>query len=256
MRKSFTTFILCFFFFNLQVSAWSSQGHKLIVKIAKSQLNKNVIEWVDYYLKGMSWELAATWMDMVKNDSRHVGMKSWHYVYIEKDKTYVKTKEPNAINQLEFTITLLKNRNLLEMEKVSELIRVLFHLVGDVHQPLNCGYPTDKGGNDVAVKFLDKPSSLNKVWEQDLLEEKKVDMWACSRVLLGLSSKERHQIQRIEIVNWVQESRQLLPHVYNFKNGKIEQDYVNANNPIVCKQLVKAGLRLATILNKIFDSPI
>ena len=45
-------------------------------------------------------------------------------------------------------------------------------------------------------------------------------------------------------------------HVYNFKNGKIEQDYVNANNPIVCKQLVKAGLRLATILNKIFDSQI
>ena len=30
---------------------------------------------------------------------------------------------------------------------------ILFHLVGDIHQPLHVGYSSDKGGNEVQVQF-------------------------------------------------------------------------------------------------------
>ncbi len=254
MRKIILVFLLSFLVANSTIKAWNSQGHKLVAKIAKSQLDKNVIEWVDYYLKGMSWELAACWMDMVKSDARYGSMKAWHYVYTDKDKTYVKTKEPNIINQLNFTINMLRNRNLLEMEKVNELLRVLFHLIGDIHQPLNCGYGSDKGGQDVPVKFLEKNSNLFKVWETEILDEKKIDLWTCSKVLLNLSTKERINIEKIDVTAWANDTRLLLPEIYNFKNGKIDNMYIDLNNPVVCKQIVKGGLRLASVLNKIFKS--
>ncbi len=252
MRRILLVLILCCFCPSAKMFAWNSQGHKLIVKIAKSQLDKEVIEWVDYYLRGMSWEIASSWMDMVKNDPRYSSMKAWHYVYVDKDKTYVKTKEPNIVNQLEFCIILLKNRNLLEMEKVGELLRVLFHLMGDIHQPLNCGYLADKGGSDTLVKFLEKQSTLYKVWDSDILEEQKTDLWACSKILLNLGKRERAEMEKIDVQAWMKDSRLLLPAAYNVKNGKVEKDYIETNSPLICRQLVKGGLRLASILNLLF----
>lgn len=255
MRKMPLFFLICWIFTIEPVLAWNSQGHKLIVKIAKSQLDKEVIEWVDYYLKGMSWEVASAWMDMVKGDPRHAAMKPWHFIYLDKDKTYVKTKEPNAVNQIEFCVSLLKNRNLIEMDKVNEQLRILFHLIGDIHQPLNCGYPGDKGGADTPVKFLDRQSNLYKVWDADILEEKKTDLWACSKILLNLSKKERFMIEKIDVTGWVKDSRTLLPAIYNFKNGIVDAAYIEQNNAVICRQLVKGGLRLASVLNQIFKTP-
>ena len=48
----------------------------------------------------------------------------------------------------------------------------LFHLIGDLHQPLHVGFGEDKGGNTFEVQFNDKGSNLHKVWDSEIIEYK------------------------------------------------------------------------------------
>jgi len=89
--------------------AWGKTGHQIVAKIAKAHLEPGVLDSVQKYLGTMSFEDAATWMDDVRKDTSLNFMKPWHYVNVEKDKTYVKNNEPNIINELEIVITDLKN---------------------------------------------------------------------------------------------------------------------------------------------------
>ena len=66
-----------------------------------------------------------------------------------------------------------------------------------------------------------------------------------------MSNQEKNKIQTLNIETWMYESRNLLTTIYDF-NDKINQDYIDKNKIIVKKQLVKAGIRLATVLNYVF----
>ncbi|WP_317898499.1 S1/P1 nuclease [Aurantibacillus circumpalustris] len=253
MKKGF--FILTFFLLFSHLSySWNHQGHRLVALIARSQLDDKVIETINFYLKGMSWEDAACWMDDVHNDAKYEEMKTWHYVNIEKDKTYVQTKENNIINKLEYCLRMLEYRIYQPEDVVHETLKVLFHLVGDIHQPLHCGYSDDRGGNEVRLYLIQKETNLHKVWDREIIDNKNIDIWRCAKVLVGmnLSLKKKTEIEKIDILGWANESRILLPSLYITNGNKIDQHYLEVNTPIVESQLIKAGLRLAAILNRYF----
>jgi hypothetical protein len=50
------------------------------------------------------------------------------------------------------------------------------------------------------------------------------------------------------------DSRQLLPKVYKFKDAIITDKYVAKNAPLVESQLIVGGMRLAHLLNEIFKN--
>lgn len=254
MKRLFFVLIIGFLFQSMTVTAWGSQGHKLVALIARSQLSDAVIETVNYYLKGMSWEEAACWMDDVKDNSKYEYMKPWHYINIGKDKTYVQTKDQNIVNKLEFYLRMLQYRSLQSEEMIHESLRMLFHLIGDIHQPLHCGYAEDNGGTTVQLYLVQKETNLHKVWDSEIIHEKKMDIWYCAKVLVGmkLTEKKRAELEKTDIVKWLNESRALLPEVYKISGSKIDQKYIDASAPLVEVQLVKAGLRLAAILNQYF----
>jgi hypothetical protein len=254
MKRLLTLLIMAFIFCSSQVYAWGSEGHKIVVLIARSQLNNSVIETVNYYLKGMTWEDAACWMDEVQNDPKYEHMKSWHYINIDRDKTYVQTKEVNVVTKLEFCIRMLQYRSLQTDEAIRETIKVLFHLIGDIHQPLHCGYGEDRGGTNTRVYLIAKETNLHRVWDRELIDEKKMDIWHCAKAFVGmkLTAKRRADIERTDVVGWMNESRALLPEVYKITNGRLDQKYIDQNAQVVEGQLIKAGLRLAVILNQYF----
>jgi hypothetical protein len=202
----------------------------------------------------MTWEDAACWMDDVKKDPKYDDMKVWHYINVEKDKTYVQTKEENVVNKLDYCIRMLQYRIYQTEEVMHETLKILFHLVADIHQPLHCGYAEDSGGNDVRLYLIQKETNLHKVWDKEIIESKKMDMWHCAKVLVGmkLSTKKRTEIEKVDVVAWMNESRALLPAVYATNGNKIDQSYIDTNAPVVEAQLIKSGLRLAAILNKYF----
>ncbi|MGZ4055554.1 MAG: S1/P1 nuclease [Bacteroidia bacterium] len=231
--------------------AWGPTGHKIVVEIAKKYLKGNVQDSVQKYLGDMSFEDASIWMDDMRKDHSYDYMKPWHYVDIEKDKTYVKTKDENIINELDLVIDELKSKK--NRGDINKDLKILFHLTGDLHQPLHSGYGSDKEGNAIDVDFLGKKTSLHWTWDTEIIESKGITLESCLKHASGYSEKQIKELQKIDVEKWMNESRAFLPNVYDYKDGIITQEYVDKNAPIIEKQLLIAGLRLAEILNETFN---
>lgn len=234
-----------------QVWAWGSKGHKLVAQIAEKCLDKSVIDSVQKYLGDLSFEEAAVWMDEVRSDQAYNYLKPWHYVNVDKDKTYVKTKDPDIINEIEIAIAALNEKEERDKNKINFALKILFHLVGDIHQPLHCGYSQDKGGNTFQTQLFGKGTNLHKVWDSEIIEETGITLTDCLKMANTLTAMEKNKIQTNDIVIWMNESRELLPNVYN-GGEKITKDYLDKNKLVIEKQLVKAGIRLAMVLQKAF----
>lgn len=248
-RLVYLFFLISFSFPSL---AWGPQGHILVALIARSQLSAEVISNVDFYLKGMTWEEAATWMDDRVMNQKYEEMKPWHFAL--HDKTLVNTKTPNLLNKLEFCIRMLQYRTLQSDESIHENLKLLFHLIGDLHQPLHVGYERDNGGADVNVYLIQKETTLYKLWEKEIIREKQMDIWYLAKSLVGMNlpDKRRADIEKLDLTRWMMETRMLIPEVYKINGGKLDQSYVDLNASRVELQLIKAGLRLASLLNKYF----
>jgi len=252
MKKVFFIISLMQFICFSSLYAWGVKGHKMVAVIAKQCLEKSIIDSVQYYLGNMSFEEASVWMDEMRNQDKYDYMKPWHYINIEKDKTYVKTKEPNAVNQIELAMETLKN-NKGNKDKMNNALKILFHLVGDLHMPLHCGYGSDKGGNDVDVEVLNKSTNLHHAWDSDLIEVSKISVIDCLKLANSLTKSDKDAISKIDVVAWMQQSRDLLPQIYNFNKGLITQEYIDKNKPVIEKQLLSAGIRLAAVLHQSFQ---
>lgn len=254
MKKGFyfvITFCCCFV---IKGFSWGAEGHKIVATIAKKCLTKQVLDSVNYYLNGMSFKEASVWMDEVRKDATYDYLKPWHYINIDKDKTYVAKEEPNVVNQLELAIATLKLKgNERTKDKISFALKIIFHLVGDLHQPLHDGYGEDKGGNTITVAFNGGESNLHKVWDTGIIENQGITTKKCLKYINTLSEKEKSDVQTINVQKWMEESRSLLPNVYAFENNKITKDYEKTVAPLIKQQLSKASIRLASILYNNFS---
>ena len=232
---------------------WGVVGHTMVADIAASYLNPGVKDSVQKYLGTMTFGEAATWMDDVRSDHSYDYMKKWHYADVEKDKTYVKTSEKNAVNEIEKVIGELGNKSKLSKTQINTDLKILFHLVGDLHQPLHCGYADDKGGNGIQVEFNGQKSNLHSVWDSKMIDYK---LQVVKQQVLELNNKltdaDKKKYEKIDVEEWYAESRANLPQVYDFKNGEITEDYINKSLPIIEKQILIAGIRLASVLNETF----
>lgn len=233
-------------------SAWGPDGHHYVAEIAKMYLDKGVEKKVQNVLGAMTFDEAAVWMDEIKKDHAYDALKPWHYIDFDKDKTYVKTEEANIVNALEQSIAKLRNKKALTDNEINTYVKYLFHLVGDLHMPLHTGYPQDKGGNDIKVDFMGKQKNLHYVWDMAIIEYKKITVEDCIKAGSAFSKEEIKNMQKIDVVKWMEESRHYLNEVYDVKDGIITEEYINKNTPVIEKQIFKAGIRLAAILNEMF----
>jgi len=232
--------------------AWGPEGHHYVVEIAKLYLDKGVEEKVQKVLGSMTFDEAAVWMDEIKKDHAYDNMKPWHYINIDKDKTYVKTDEGNVVNELEKSIAKLNSKKDLKEDEINLNIKIVFHLVGDLHMPLHDGYGIDKGGNDIKLDFIGKPKNLHYIWDMGIIEYKKITVDDCMKAGANFSKAEIKELQKIDVVKWMEQSRSYLKDVYDFKDNTITEEYITKSVPIIEKQIFIAGVRLAAILNQAF----
>ena len=241
------------FILNIQLSyAWGPDGHKMVAEVAKKYLDKGVQDSVQKYLGSMTFEEASVWMDEIKKDHTYDYMKSWHYINIDQDKTYVKTTEPNVVDELEKSIAQLSNKKALSKDEINNNLKIVFHLVGDLHMPLHAGYGSDRGGNDEKVDFFGKQKNLHYVWDMAIIEYKKITLNDCLKIGTKYSKTEIKDLQKIDVVKWMEDSRGLLKDVYNYKDATITEEYINKSTSLIKREIFIAGVRLAAILNQTF----
>jgi len=259
------------------VMAWGSTGHRIVAKIAYNQLKPAVKDSVNKYLGLVHVEDAGTWMDDVRGDAMYDYMSTWHYIDFAKDSVYsledykklvailnkhiadvhnVPDSLANAIWAINNAIYELRHRNRYNRERVATDIKILFHLVGDLHQPLHTGYLGDKGGNTVSVFYKNNPTNLHKVWDTEIIESEVMGHPTTWADISKYKPEELADIRRVDLAGWLAGSRNKLGSVYDFKGDNIDKKYVERNLPIIEEQLLKAGLRLGNLLNEIFSQPV
>ena len=145
--------IASLFFYAPSIFAWGSEGHAIVGEIAFRFLNDNAKKNIEYYLDSMTIEDACNWMDNMRSDPDYNFMKPWHYIDIPKDENYIASTDENIINEIIISFNELRHKKTLCDDQIKNDLLVLCHLIGDLHQPLHTGYPDDKGGNNVQVKY-------------------------------------------------------------------------------------------------------
>jgi hypothetical protein len=255
MNKALITlsFLLTLLISPSKTFAWGKQGHALVAEVAFNYLDENTKKEVLKYLDGMTIEDAANWMDNIKKDHSYDYMGAYHYVNFDNGATVEEKEGANIIYQLDTTIKALQNKKTLSKEEINTKIKILFHLIGDLHQPLHVGYGDDKGGNTMQINYNFKGTNLHAFWDFGIIESKNISLTDCLNVN-KYSKKEIRALQNIDVVHWATDSRAYLPQIYSTGGSKINDDYVNTSVPIIENQILKAGIRLAGVLNEVFKN--
>jgi hypothetical protein len=238
----------------LSAKGWGPTGHRATGWIAEKYLNKKARQTVEKILKGQSIAMASTWMDEIRSDSTYNYMNDWHWVTIPFGQTYEQaTKNPKGdiIETLERIIAALKSRK-LDPVKEEQYVKIVIHLIGDIHQPLHVGGKSDKGGNDVKVMWFRTESNLHRVWDSDMIDDTKLSYTELAQSLEQPSKDQLEQWQRSSIRSWAQESQTYEKQVYDYGDGKLGYRYSYLYFPIVRMRLLQAGVRLAGVLNDIY----
>jgi len=256
MKKSILSIAIAALFFTLPVSsfAWGKKGHQMVAEIAFHFLDDNTKQAVQHYLGKMSIEEAATWMDDVRSNHYYDYMKTWHYIDITKGQSYQPSTEKNIITVLHSAIAELSHMETMKDADIKTDLLLIFHLTGDLSQPLHAGYPEDKGGNTIDVKGPGFSRNLHSVWDSEIIEDENITLDDCLKLYDTYSSGEIATIKRINVLKWMEQSRSLLDTVYDFKDDRLTQEYISANKMLIERQLLIGGLHLASILSAEFKS--
>lgn len=233
--------------------AWGKKGHSIVAEIAFHNLDAKTKQNVLNYLNGMSIEDAANWMDSMRSDKSFNFMKPYHYIDFEKGSEVTELSGDNIISILNKTLKDLDNIKTLSNDEVRTKLFYLFHLIGDLHQPLHVGYNDDKGGNTVQVSFFGKGSNLHAEWDSDIIEYKGLTLDEVLKIN-AVKDIDYSSIKKIDVLAWAKESRLYLKNVYDFKGAKVTDEYIDSNYPIIKHQLLYAGIRLAAVLEHYFKN--
>jgi hypothetical protein len=252
MKKIIIVYLLILFTIN--TFAWGPTGHRVTGWIADKHLTKKARKELYRILGGQSLSMASTWMDEIRSDATYDYTSDWHWVTIPDGKTYQETdKNPKGdiIETIERLITALKSKKLNAKDE-AEHLKMLIHLIGDIHQPLHVGTGNDRGGNDIKVRWFRSESNLHRVWDSDMIDDTKLSYTELAESLEKPDQAEVLSWQRNSVLDWAKESMSYLDQVYRYGNGNLGYKYSYQNFHIVRHRLLQAGIRLAGVLNEIY----
>lgn len=246
--------LLSFLFVSHIAVGWGATGHRAMGRVAEQHMSAKAKKKLKEILNGQSLAMASTWMDEVRSDSTYNYMNDWHWVTIETGETYEQSKKnPNgdALMTLERVIAELRAGK-LDRKKEMEAVKILIHLVGDIHQPLHVGCCKDEGANKVTVRWFRAESNLHRVWDSDMINDTQLSYTEFAESLGAPDKATIRQWQKATVRDWAYESMAVRDQVYATGGNTLGYKYGYKNLPLVRERVLKAGVRLAGVLNNIY----
>lgn len=240
-------------------SAWSQKGHDVTAYIAEKHLTPRTAAAVDSLLQGMSMVYWANWLDNASHTPEYAYSKTWHYNNVDANETY-DTRRPapdgDAITALRHTIGVLAGDRQWPQGSPELALKMLIHIMADIHQPLHMGHATDLGGNRVKVKYFGRDTNLHALWDNALPEA--THKWSYTewqQQIDRATPSEQAVIISGNIDDWARQSVAAAADIYrDMPEGKdVSYNDIARWAPLVEEQYLKGSLRLAHVLNLIFD---
>ncbi|MBL7839597.1 MAG: S1/P1 nuclease [Cyclobacteriaceae bacterium] len=252
MKKTSLFVLLIGFVFN--AFGWGATGHRAVGYVAEQHLSKKARLAIEKILRGQSLAMAGTWMDDIKSDSVYDNTHDWHWVTIQTGETYeksVKNPKGDLVMTLERLIADLKSKKLSSKQE-AEHLKMIIHLIGDIHQPLHVGFGTDQGGNQVKLTWFGTNSNLHRVWDTDMIDGSKLSYTELANAWPKADATRIKTLQQASVRDMANEAMTFRKQVYAYGDGKLGYHYNYQNFNTVLEQIQKAGIRLAGVLNQIY----
>lgn len=238
--------------------AWGPKGHAVVADVAASHISKKTAKKIEKVLDGQTMVDVSSWMDGLRGVPEYEYVRTWHYLNIDPGYTY-DTMEKNPAGdvyiKLFHVVEQLKSGSLAH-EKEKDYLRFLIHMVGDLHCPMHAGYRFDVGGNLHEVQWFGKSTSLHSVWDSKLIESCRP--WSYSEWTKNIDITDKKEIKRITgspIDVWRDDCLAMRDDIYasSPKGTNLSYAYCDKYVGAVQKQLLYAGLRLAMLLDEIYE---
>ena len=264
ISKSFL-FIAILFYIPLQSMAWGMLGHRIVGEIAESYLTAKARAEIQKILGTESLAITSNWPDFIKSDSNFRYLNTWHYINFKKGLTNQQLNDElknlskkdsvgDAYTAITFLVKELKKKNLAKEKKIMYL-RLLVHIVGDIHQPLHVSPEGSTGGNDIKLTWFGAASNLHRVWDENLIEFQQLSYTEYVKAINHTTASERKALQQQPLSQWLYDSyriAQQLQDEITEQNPKLSFRYNYDHVKTLDQQLVKGGVHLAGLLNDIF----
>jgi S1/P1 Nuclease len=267
--------------------AWGAEGHRIIADVAESLLDARSRAAIRELAGGESLANIATWMDEERPRLQRElpGSSAWHYDDIPVCAPADGHSCPNghcASRALATYRGVLADRHASPAERLLAL-RIVVHLVGDIHQPLHMADNDDRGGN--AVRILGSRASvergpesesgapgrptrnLHAVWDVDFVRRtaRHASPAELASRLIAEHRADRSRIEAGTPADWMAESHAIardfaygqLPGFACGERGPrsvaLPERYQVEATRIVRERLADAGIRLAVVLRAALD---
>jgi hypothetical protein len=164
----------------------------------------------------------------------------------------------------------------LMKEERAEAIKFLIHLMADIHQPLHLGFAREFAGNDHNVMFETEKTNLHEVWDNLLLADQMRSTGVANyrelaeKLLLKGSVREEVLMEPDDPLTmaWNIATETIMSYTFDKaykdndewieKSDILSNEYIQDRKLVVAEQLMKAGIRLAQLLehvaNKFYES--
>lgn len=236
---------------------WGAKGHDVTCAIAQKHLSKKAARKVAEIFDGKSMVYWANWMDNASHTPEFAYTKTWHYKNIDASESYDNAAQNEAgdvLTAIEAQVKALKSGE-LNHEQQAIALRMLVHLVGDLHCPMHMGHKSDLGGNKWQVQYFRQGKNLHGIWDSDIIES--AHKWTHSEWVEEIDRVGKAEAKAIVAgtpYDWGRETYEAATKIYSEipVGSTLSYDEVAYWSPLVEQQLLKGGLRLAAILNEIF----
>lgn len=252
------------------VFSWNATGHRLVAQIAYDQLTSNSKQIFNNYnhaldkvYKSQSWINSAVWLDKLRYQDIQ-WFAPMHYVdlpFSQDGMPEIIPQEVNAIWAINKSVSLLLNNYATSFDK-GVALRILLHVVGDIHQPLhaitriNAEFPKgDRGGNLVLMPGNPIANNLHSYWDKGggFLVMKKQTKNKHAIKSLATQIERRWPCTSFDLTQtptqWADESYRIaIKKVYSVP---IDNQYQKSAQKISEKRIALAGCRLGALLNDI-----
>lgn len=236
---------------------WGQKGHDVTAAVAENHLTRKAARKVRAVLDGQSPVYWSNWMDNASHTPQYAATKTWHYLDVDEGQTLEtapRNPDGDVLTAVTEIVERLKRGGLSHEEEAVQL-RMLIHLVGDMHCPMHLGWVSDLGGNRREVYFFGRKTNLHAVWDTDLPEAG--HKWSytewCEQID-RLPKQEQQAVTSGTPADWARQTQEVCAEIYGStpEGARISYDYIARYTPVVERQLLRAGLRLARLLNEIY----
>ena len=248
--------------------AWGPKGHDIVAAIAEQNLTKKTKKALDKILDGKSIVYYSSWMDNIQNSPNwkngYDKTKTWHYANVDKGLTYEtmeKNKKGDVLTGLEFLVNeLTVNFDNLSDSLKQDYVKMVVHMVGDMHCPMHAGRSTDRGGNGKNVKWFGQKTNLHSVWDSKMIDSAR--KWSYTEWVNHLDRKDKKYKKAIvqgTYHDWFAETVVRAEELYEYAERQGDEvpnfsyQYVYDFSPLLENRLQTGGYRLAHVLNTIFN---